>query len=111
MPRDEATVLDIALACRRIVQFRGLLDRVGFLADEKSVSAVLHQILVIGEAVKRLSDRFRAAHPTIPWRRIAGMRDHLIHGYDNVDRDEVWKAVDSDVPALLGYLEPLVRKP
>jgi uncharacterized protein with HEPN domain len=110
MRRDDATLLDIILACRRIIQFRGLLDRAAFLADEKSVSAVLHQILVIGEAVKRLSDAFRGGHQTVPWRRIAGMRDHLIHGYDNVDRDEVWKAVDSDVPALLAYLQPLIPK-
>jgi len=111
MPRDEATVLDIVLACRHIVQFRGLLDRAAFLADAKSVSAVLHKILVIGEAAKRLGDGFRHAHPTVPWRRITGMRDHLIHGYDKVDLNEVWKAVDSDVPALLAYLEPLTRKP
>lgn len=39
------------------------------------------------------------------------MRDRLIHGHDNVDLNEVWKAVDSDVPALLAYLEPLTRKP
>jgi len=97
MPRDEA--------------IRGLLDRATFLADEKTVSAVLHQIMVIGEAVKRLSDAFRGAHPNVPWRRIAGMRDHLIHGYNNVDLNEVWKAVDSDVPALLAYLVPLIPKP
>jgi uncharacterized protein with HEPN domain len=111
MRRDDATVLDIVLACRRIIQFRGLLDRAAFLADEKSVSAVLHQVLVIGEAVKRLTDSFRDAHPTVPWRKIAGMRDRLIHGYDNVALEEVWKAVDADVPALLAYLEPLTRKP
>jgi uncharacterized protein with HEPN domain len=111
MPRDEATLLDIALACRRIVRFRGLVDRQAFLADEKTVSAVLHQILVIGEAVKRLSQAFQGAHPGVPWRRISGMRDRLIHGYDNVDLNEVWKAVDSDVPALLAYVEPLIPKP
>lgn len=50
MDRDPATILDIVVACRRVVQFRGLLDRAAFLADEKTLSAVLHQFLVIGEA-------------------------------------------------------------
>jgi uncharacterized protein with HEPN domain len=67
--------------------------------------------MVIGEAAKRLSEGFRNAHPAVPWRRIAGMRDHPIHGYDTVDLNEVWKAVDSDVPALLAYLQPFIREP
>lgn len=111
MPRDEATILDIVLASRHIIEFRGLPDRAAFIADQKSLSAVLHQFLVIGEAVKRLSDGFREVHPRVPWRRTAGMRDRLIHGYDSVDLNEVWKAVDSDVPALLAHLDPLTRKP
>jgi uncharacterized protein with HEPN domain len=63
--------------------------------------------MVIGEAVKRLSLEFRARHSGIPWSDIAGMRDHLIHGYDIVDLEEVWKTVTVDVPDLLTALEPL----
>ena len=64
--------------------------------------------MVIGEAVKRLSPEFRQAHMDIPWSAIAGMRDHLIHGYDIVDMEEVWKTATVDVPDLLTALEPLV---
>jgi uncharacterized protein with HEPN domain len=63
---------------------------------------------VIGEAVKRLSEEFRARHPEIPWARIAGMRDKLIHQYDAVDLDEVWKTVTKDIAPLISFLEPLV---
>jgi len=66
--------------------------------------------MVIGEAVKRLSQDFRTRHPEIPWTLIAGMRDKLIHGYDIVDLDEVWKTADADVPDLLSLLEPLLPK-
>jgi uncharacterized protein with HEPN domain len=55
----------------------------------KTQSAVLHQLLVIGEAVKRLSQDFRRDHPEIPFALIAGMRDKLIHEYDDVDLEEV----------------------
>lgn len=74
-------------------------------------SAVLHRLLVLGEAAKRISRPFRAAHPEIPWSQMAGMRDRLIHGYDEVDLDEVWRTVTRDVPALLEQIEPLLPPP
>ncbi|MHC4973986.1 MAG: HepT-like ribonuclease domain-containing protein [Planctomycetota bacterium] len=108
MPHDDATVLDIVLSCRRIQRFTAGLTRETFLADEKTQSAVVHQLLVIGEATKRLSESFQAAQAEIPWRDIARMRDRLVHHYDAVDLDEVWKTVASDVPDLLARLEPIV---
>jgi uncharacterized protein with HEPN domain len=79
----------------------------GFLGDAKTQSAVLHQLLIVGEAVKRLSPEFRAAHPAVPWRLIAGTRDKLIHFYEGVDLEEVWKMVTSDLPQLIRQIEPL----
>ncbi len=64
--------------------------------------------MVIGEAVKRLSSDFRNTHREIPWSLIAGMRDKLIHGYDIVDLDAVWKTVNDDVPKLLYFSEKLI---
>src|SRR5262249_56323246 len=107
MPRDDATLLDILRAARLTVVFKGDLDQPAFLNDLKTQSAVLHQLLVLGEAVKRLSEGFRTSHPAIPWRMIAGMRDKLIHAYDAVDLDEVWKTVDIDLPQLITLLDPL----
>ena len=106
--RDAATLLDIARAARLIANFRQGMDKAAFLDDLKTQSAILHQLLVIGEAVKRLSLEFRAEHPAIPWAPMAGMRDALIHGYDDVDLDEVWKTAGADIPALLAALEPLL---
>jgi len=62
---------------------------------------------VIGKAVKRLSSEYRLAHPEVPWALMAGMRDHLIHGYDLVDWDEVWVTTTRDIPALLKQIEHL----
>jgi uncharacterized protein with HEPN domain len=83
--RDEVILLDIARSARAIQTFVQGLDKESFLDDYKTQSAVLYQILVIGEAVKRLSREFRSHHPNIPWSLISGMRDMLIHGYDIVD--------------------------
>jgi len=65
------------------------------------LSGCCYQIAVIGEAVKRLSAITRGKPPEVQWRDIAGMRDRLIHGYDSVDIDELWKTATEDMPALL----------
>lgn len=108
MPHDEATLLDIAHAAQLIIVFLQGASKDDFLADLKTQSAVLHQLSIIGEAVKRLSKPLRDQHPAIPWSLIAGMRDRLIHGYDAVDLDQVWKTATSDIPDLLVLLQPLL---
>jgi len=106
--RDQAALLDIAKAARKVLQFKQGLDRAAFLADEKTQSAIVFQLLITGEAVKRLSQEFRSNHPDIPWTLIAGMRDNLIHEYDDIDLGEVWKTADRDIPKLLVLLEPIL---
>lgn len=103
MRRDDATILDILRAARRITEFKGNTDKATFLKDTKTQSAILHQLLIFGEAVKRLSDQFRKDHPEIPLKAAAGMRDKLVHEYDDVDLDEVWKTVTSDIPRKAPY--------
>lgn len=107
MSRDDAHILDILKAARLTIEFKGTADKAGFLADAKTQSAVLHQLMVIGEAVKRLSPDFRAAHPEVPWKLIAGTRDKLIHFYEGVDLEQVWGMVHSDLPELIRSIEPL----
>ncbi len=110
MPRDDTTLLDILKAVRLAVEFKGTLDKSAFLEDLKTQSAILHQLLLLGEAVKRLSEEFRTQYPEIAWRQVVGMRDKLIHEYDQVDLDEVWQTVSADVPRLLALLEPLAPR-
>ncbi|MDQ3010558.1 MAG: DUF86 domain-containing protein [Acidobacteriota bacterium] len=106
MLRDDATVLDLLRAARLILDFTR-----GIFADAKTQSAVLHQMMIVGEAVKRLSPEFRDTHSQVPWPLIAGMRDKLIHKYDEVDLVLIWQTVQTDIPSLLSYLEPLALTP
>ena len=110
MSRDDATLLDILKAAHLVVAFKGDLVKATFLHDVKTQSAILHQLLVIGEAVKRLSGEFRDQHSQRPWIRIAGMRDQLIHAYDAVDLDEVWNTISKDIAPLISFLERLVPR-
>ncbi|HEY9420908.1 MAG TPA: DUF86 domain-containing protein [Thermoanaerobaculia bacterium] len=110
MSRDEATLLDMLTAGRRILEFKRGLDKAAFLEDLKTQSSVLHQLMVLGEAAKRLSSETRQMAPDVPWQLIAGMRDHLIHGYDDVDLEEVWKTSERDVPALIERIERLLQQ-
>ena len=107
MPRDDAHLLDVLRAARLAIEFKGSENKTAFLEDVKTQSAVLHQLLIMGEAVKRISPEFRTAHPAVPWKVIAGTRDKLIHFYEGVDLEEVWKMVTSDLPQLISQIEPL----
>jgi uncharacterized protein with HEPN domain len=106
--RDAATVLDIHAAATRVRHYVTGKSRGDFLEDELTRDAVILQIIVLGEATKRLSTDFRAAHSEIPWSQIAGMRDHLVHGYDQWDFEEVWKVAAGEIPALIDRLALLM---
>ena len=80
-----------------------------FFADTKTQDAVIRNIEIIGEAVKNLSDALRSAHPNIPWKQIAGMRDKVIHDYFGVDLEIVWAAVEKDLPPLARAIHDLLR--
>lgn len=110
MERDRAALLDVVHAAELVLEFRAGMDKATFLRDAKTQSAILHQLMVMGEAVKRLSGEFRAGHPQVPWALIAGMRDKLIHGYDIVDLEQVWETVVSDVPVLIEEIRPLLPR-
>ena len=71
-----------------------------FTADETLRRAFVRSLEVIGEAAKKVPEDFRASHPDVEWRAMAGMRDRLIHNYFGVDFELVWDAVRNRVPEL-----------
>jgi uncharacterized protein with HEPN domain len=108
MSRDEASLLDIVNAGKRIQSYVTGRDKDAVEADSQARAAVLYEFLVMGEAVKRLSPEIRACHSDVPWAQVAGMRDVLIHGYDRVNFDRVWSTIADSLPGLLDALTPLI---
>jgi uncharacterized protein with HEPN domain len=108
MLRDNESLIDIERAAKRILRYASDCDRTNLETNDEKVSAMLYQITVIGEATKRLSQEFRQQHLEIPWREIAGMRDVIVHKYDQVDLDVVWDVIQNKLPKLLISLQPLL---
>ena len=79
--------------------------RPAFLAETIIQDAVIRNLEVIGEATKNLSDDLRAQHPDVPWNRIAGMRDVLIHEYFGVRLETVWGVVENRLPELKRFVD------
>jgi uncharacterized protein with HEPN domain len=71
--------------------------------------AVVRALEIIGEAAKRLPDDLRNQYPGIPWRGMAGMRDRIIHGYDNVDLQIVWDVVMRDIPEIKPKISKILK--
>jgi len=99
--RDELVYLRHVLnAIERIEQYVEGVDEQAFRDRNLIQDAVIRQLEIIGEAVKRLPPVVRETHSEIPWQDIAGTRDKLIHHYFGVSLDEVWLTVQKDLPML-----------
>jgi len=101
-------IRDAALKARKICAEHGSLE--SLLIDWKATAALERFIEIIGEAVKRLPLELREEYPDIPWKEIAGTRDRLSHGYDDLDYQVLWDAVQTDIPDLLPAIESMLRK-
>ena len=99
-------ILQQAVAIRRRIDG---LSKEGFLADVDKTEATLHGLTVIGEAVRAMDDEFKATHPDIPWRSIVGMRNFIVHEYEEIDYDLVWQAVSVDLPAMTPRLVEIYK--
>lgn len=107
---DQALLLDMLKSAREALETVEAIDFSWeeFEASHMPRNAVIRCIEVIGEASKDVSPDTKKALPQIPWPKVYGMRNVLIHDYGEVELDEVWETVTEDIPALIDILEPLV---
>ena len=110
MNRDESYLLDLSRLCHTILRLAEGMTEAEFQNDERTQLAILYELTIIGEVVKRLSKEFRDRHTEIEWRKIAGMRDRLVHDYDEVKMDLVWRVIKTSIPELLACIAPFLPR-
>lgn len=107
--RDDQSSLDIADSIQLIMEYIPNWDE--FLESIKNQDAVIRRLIVIGEATKRLSMTFRNAHPDVPWKEMAGLRDVIVHDYDGIDFERLKPIIEVKLPDVLQQIEPLLPTP
>lgn len=106
--RDERLYFaDIRDAIDRILTYTAA-GRAAFFAEPMIQDAVVRNIEIIGEAARAITEATRDAHPEIPWKKIVGTRDRVIHGYFRVDLDIVWEVVAAELPTLRRRISALL---
>ena len=101
---------DILAAIESIEDFIAGMDLDTFQIDDKTTSAVMRKLEIIGEAVKQIPDEIRQKHSQVPWKEMAGMRDKLIHFYFGVDYHLVWKTITERLPQVKQEIRRVLQK-
>lgn len=104
-------VEDIIEAMEKVMEFtKDMEEYDDFVGDDKTMSAAIRKLEIIGEAVKKIPSKVKNKYSQIPWKDMAGMRDKLIHEYFGVDSKRVWKTVKKDIPNLKPQFEEIFNK-
>jgi len=110
MSRDREYLTDIPNAARLAIEYSAGKTESEFEADMLVQDAVIRRLEVIGEAARRVSDTTREAMPDSPWSAIVGMRNIMIHRYDDVDARIVWSTMRESLPPLITVLEQYLNQ-
>ena len=109
MKRDyRVYLMDILQSLQNARQFVEGLSYQEFTADRRTISAVVRELEIAGEAAKQVPTSVRKKYPDIPWSDMAGMRDKLIHFYFGVDMEIVWETVKVRIPELEGLIQDVL---
>ncbi len=108
MKSDRIYLLHIRDAIARVLEYTRE-GRDVFLARHMVQDAVVRNLEIIGEAVKNLSEPLKSSHAKVPWKRIAGMPDKMIHEYFGVNLHLVWEVVERDLPEFKAAVESILQ--
>jgi uncharacterized protein with HEPN domain len=105
MQRDPQFLLDMLQSAELIASYTEQISKDEFIQNVQLQDAVIRRLLVIVEAARRVSDTTRQERLDISWAEINGMRNRLVHEYDDVDFDIVWDVVQNEIPSLITALK------
>lgn len=91
---------DIVESCDKILRYTQGLSFQKFVADERTYDAVIRNLSVIGEAVKNLPEEIKIGHPEVEWRKIAALRNILVHAYFSIENEIIWDVVSNKIAPL-----------
>lgn len=106
--RDSGYLWDMLDAARAVQRFTAGVDREAYLSNRMMQLAVERCVQAIGEAARRVSEDFKAAHPEIPWRQIIAQRNVLAHEYGAINHERMWVLVSNNIPDLVEKLKNIV---
>ena len=106
--KDEDRIRHMLEAALKASEFSKGRTRADLDADEQLTLSLVHLLEIVGEAAGKVSQDFRRAHPEIPWNRISGIRNRLVHGYFDIDMEIVWETVTTRLPELIAQLKKLL---
>jgi len=101
---------DAVTAIDRIASYVEGVDRGAFETDQMRLDAVIRNLQIIGEAVKKIPDSIEKKYPNIPWREIGGLRNRVTHVYFDVDTSIVWDVVHSELPILRNQIQEIIEE-
>ncbi len=111
MPRELNILLtDILESIRKLSNYTEELSLEEFKKKELIQDGVARNLEVIGEAIKRIPDNIRVEYPQIEWKKLAGLRDILIHQYFSIDFEIIWDVVKNKIPELKMVIENLIAE-
>jgi uncharacterized protein with HEPN domain len=108
MERDLQSLLDMLQSAKIVISYLAGSSKDELATNLQLQDATIHRLLIIGEASKRVSEKTRQTLTDIPWRAIGGMRNRLVHEYDEVDLDVIWDTVVNGLPILVSELEKTI---
>lgn len=108
MWRDDAYLLDILTAARKVLKYTEGVNRQRFDSDEILQNAVMRQLEIIGEAARCISPEAKGENPQVAWQGMVGLRNRLVHQYFSIDVGRVWETIETEVPLLVKLMEAIV---
>jgi len=110
-PRDWTfRIEDILESIGRIEEYVAEMSFETFVADRKTVDAVVRNITIIGEAARHISPELRKKHPQIPWDDVREIRNVVVHEYFGIDHSILWQTVTQNLPTLKVLLKAVLKR-